>query len=199
MSQDAGRQRARQGRSCPHLAPEEMMPLMLTHPLPGGKLPLPWPAPHPASWQRGTTQTPLPVPALGTPTPHSPTVIPPTHIFEGKYDSSDNPGHHDHDAQHAEEPRTRRKINLPVGKLMCHGRAWGVPTTQLPAPDSPPGQGRSHPPPCLGLEAEDGDNDGHDGGDEHGDQDSIGPIRAADGGDVRVTPFFGIPLARGCW
>lgn len=68
VSQGAGRQRARQGRSCLHLAPKEML-LMLTptHPLPAGKLPLPWPAPHPYSQPRGTTQTPLPIPALETP------------------------------------------------------------------------------------------------------------------------------------
>lgn len=51
-----------------------------------------------------------------------------------------------------------------------------------------PTQGRARPPPCLGLEAEDGDNDGHDGSDEHGNQDSTGLVHAADRRDNRVTP-----------
>lgn len=38
VSQGAGRQQARQGRSCPHPALEELL-LMPTHPLPAGKLP----------------------------------------------------------------------------------------------------------------------------------------------------------------
>jgi len=62
----------------------------------------------------GSAQTPLPVPALGTPSrehpwhPTAPLSVPPspTHIFEGEDDGGDDPGHHDHNAQHAEEPWT---------------------------------------------------------------------------------------------
>lgn len=49
---------------------------------------------------------------------------------------------------------------------------------------SPP---QGTPPPHLGLEAENGDNDGHNGGDEHGDEDSICPVRAEGRVDSNVT------------
>lgn len=57
------------------------------------------------------------------------------------------------------------------------------------------GQGRVHPSPCLGLEAEDGHNDGHNGSDEHGNQDSIRLVHAA----KKVTSHLSILLPEGCW
>lgn len=78
---------------------------MPAHPLLAGKLPYmagtapcfpaKGPPKPPACTSPGDTQ-------LGIPrAPHSPSVLP-THIFEGEDDGSDNPSHHDHDAQHTE-------------------------------------------------------------------------------------------------
>lgn len=90
----------------------------LTHPLPAGKLPLPR-RHHTLLPSKGRPPKP---PCLCQPwghptrdtqgTPHRP-YVPSTHIFEGENDNSDDPSHHEHDGQHAEEPRTRREINLP--------------------------------------------------------------------------------------
>lgn len=49
---------------------------------------------------------------------------------------------------------------------------------------SPP---QGTPPPHLGLEAEDGDDDGHDGSDEHGDEDSFSLVHAEGRVDSNVT------------
>ena len=86
----------------------------------------------PAHTSAGDTQPGTPV------APHSPSVAP-THIFEGEDNGGDNPGHHDHDAQHAEEPRTRRKINLPRG-------GHGTYVTGEPGLSPPPGSPRLTPP-----------------------------------------------------
>lgn len=61
------------------------------------------------------------------------------------------------------------------------------------------GQGRMRPSPCLGLEAEDGHNDGHNGSDEHGNQDSFRLVHATERSNNKVTSHFSIPLPEGCW
>lgn len=56
-------------------------------------------------------------------------------------------------------------------------------------------QGSVHPSPCLGLEAEDGHNDGHNGSDDHGNQDSFRLVHAT----KKVTSHLSILLPEGCW
>lgn len=86
------------------------------------------------------------------------------------------------------------KSTCSGGDIHVSCESLGSPHHPAPQPDPRAGQGTS--PPHLGLEAEDGDNDGHNGSDEHGDQDSFGLVHAVDGGDTRVTPCFGSSLPR---
>lgn len=125
---------------------------MPTHPLPAGKLlsmagtapcfPAKGPPKPPACTSPGDTQLGIPRAFHRTPLPS----VRPTHIFEGEDDGSDDPGHHDHDAQHTEQPRTRCKINL----MGTHTYVTGQPRVS-PAPLTWPTKGRAGCTPLLAL------------------------------------------------